>query len=80
LIMKTKAQRLNNIIGQIKGIQKMIESGGECLSVLTQLKAVKSGVSRVMDEVVEEQLNTCMDSLNVKDRQTITKIKKYLKA
>jgi DNA-binding FrmR family transcriptional regulator len=78
--MKTKAQRLNNIIGQIKGVQKMMENGGECLSVLTQLKAVKSGVSRVMDEVVEEQLNTCMDSLNVKDRQTITKIKKYLKA
>lgn len=76
--MKTKTQRLNNVIGQIKGVQKMMESGNDCLSVLIQLKAIKSGVSKVMEEVVEEQLNTCMDSLSNKDKEIVTKIKKYI--
>jgi DNA-binding FrmR family transcriptional regulator len=76
--MKTKMQRLNNIIGQIEGIKKLLEKDSDCIAVLTQLKAIKSAVSGVMDVVIEEQLETCMKSLNAKDKKLLSKIKKYV--
>lgn len=78
--MKTKTQKLNNIIGQINGIKKMIDAEKECISVLTQLKAVRSAVNSVMDEVVEDQFNKCLTKLDKTDRETFTKMKNYVKS
>lgn len=78
--MKTKEQRLNNIIGQIEGIKKLIKKDAECVAVLTQLKAVKAAIGSVMDGVVEDQLNNCMKSLNSKDKKLFTKMRSYVKA
>lgn len=52
----------------------------ECVLILTQLKAIKSAVAGVMDTVVEEQFETCMKSLNKKDKELLIKIKKYVKS
>ncbi|MBI2464695.1 metal-sensitive transcriptional regulator [Candidatus Shapirobacteria bacterium] len=78
--MKTNEARLNNIIGQIEGVKKMMESGAECLPVLTQLKAIKSAVSRVMDMVVEDQFDNCLKSLKGSDKNLLINIKKYVKS
>lgn len=79
-VMKSNEARLNNIIGQIEGVKKMMEKDVECLSVLTQLKAIKSAVSRVMDMVVEEQFDTCLKSLKGSDKNLLINIKKYVKS
>jgi DNA-binding FrmR family transcriptional regulator len=76
--MKTKTQRINNIIGQLEGIKKMFEVNSDCISTLTQLKAIRSAVSRVMDTVVEEQFETCMKSLDAKDKKLFMKLKTYV--
>lgn len=76
--MKTKTQRINNIIGQLEGVKKMIDDKSDCISTLTQLKAVKSAVARVMDSVVEEQFDTCMKSLKPDDKKLFTKLKSYV--
>jgi len=78
--MKSIVQRLNNISGQIDGVKKMIDNKEDCLHVLTQLKAIKSAVSGVMDEVVEGQLENCMSSLKNKDKELLIKIKNYVKS
>lgn len=78
--MKSIQQRLNNINGQINGVKKMIESESDCILVLTQLKAVKSAVEKVMDTVVEEQFDKCLTTLDKKDKETLIKIKKYVKS
>ncbi len=71
-IMKSMTQRLNNISGQIEGVKKMIDNECDCEKVLTQLKAIKSAVGGVMDEIVEGQFDS--------DKKLLIKLKKYVKS
>jgi DNA-binding FrmR family transcriptional regulator len=79
-VMKSVNARLNNIVGQIEGVKKMMENDTECVKVLTQLKAIKSGISRVMDMVVEDQLDGCLKSLKESDKNLLINLKKYVKS
>jgi DNA-binding FrmR family transcriptional regulator len=78
--VKSNQQRLNNIIGQIEGVKKMMDSKIDCLKVLTQLKAIKSAVSGVMDSVVEDKFDTCLKSVSQEDKKLFVNIKKYVKS
>lgn len=78
--MKSNQQRLNNIIGQIEGIKKMMDSKADCLQVLTQLKAVKSALSSVIDSVVEDKFETCLHSLDKDDKKLLIQMKKYVQS
>lgn len=78
--MKSISQRLNNIVGQIEGVKKMIDKDDDCVQVLTQLKAIKSAVAGVMDSVVEEKFDTCLHSLKGEDKKLLIKIKNYVKS
>lgn len=40
-------RRLKRIEGQVRGIQKMIDEGRDCESVITQLAAVRSAIEGV---------------------------------
>ena len=77
--MKSKEARLNNIIGQLEGVKKMLSSNADCISVLTQLKAIKSAVGGIMDTVMDEQLDTCMKSLKDKDKKLLVKMRSYVR-
>ena len=59
--MKTQEQLLNNIIGQLKGVNKMIEGKKDCFSVITQMKAIKSAVNSLMNKYIEENFVNCLD-------------------
>ena len=48
--------RLRRAEGQLRGIQKMIEDEQECLDIITQLSAVRSGIDRVMGIIMAENL------------------------
>ena len=49
-------KRLKRIEGQIRGIEKMLAEDRDCVSIVTQLAAVRSGVEGVGALV----LNNCM--------------------
>ena len=49
-------KRLRRIEGQIRGIQKMIEDDRDCVSIVIQLAAVRSGIEGIGALV----LNNCM--------------------
>lgn len=70
--MKSIGQRLNNISGQIDGVKKMLDTNCDCVKLLTQLKAIKSAVAGVIDEIVEDQFNH--------DKKILIKLKKYVKS
>lgn len=62
-------RRLKLLEGQIRGLQKMIESDTYCIDVITQTSAVKQGLSNVEDLLLENHLGGCI--LNqVKSGQT----------
>lgn len=62
-------RRLKLIEGQVRGLQKMVESGAYCIDIITQTSAVKQGLSNVEDLLLENHLGGCI--LNqVKSGQT----------
>lgn len=61
--MKSAEQRINNIIGQLEGVKKMLkDSSNDCFSVLTQMKAVKSAVSSLSIQMLSDELDICLKS------------------
>lgn len=60
---KNKAKlvrRLKLIEGQVRGLQKMIESDTYCIDIITQTSAVKQGLSSVEDLLLENHLGGCI--------------------
>jgi DNA-binding FrmR family transcriptional regulator len=54
-------QRLKRAEGQIRGIQKMIESGRECEEIVTQLAAVRSAIEGIAGLVLKNYMKICFN-------------------
>ena len=52
--------RLKSIEGQIRGIQKMIESERYCMDIVDQISAVRAALARVSDQVLRRHIETCV--------------------
>ncbi len=57
-IKKRIARRLKIIEGQIRGLQKMVDKGEYCISIITQSLAIKQALSGVEDLILENHLST----------------------
>ena len=56
--------RLNKIMGQLKGISNMIESGKECEDILIQVKAVRSALKAMSAIVIKRYMIACYKESN----------------
>lgn len=72
--MKNYTQRINNIVGQLQGVSRMIENEKDCLEVLAQMKAVKSAVSSLVYKYIEDEFNNCMSCKTKNSNQRIKKL------
>lgn len=52
--------RINRILGQIEGVKKMIESNRYCPDILIQLKAVRSAIRAVENNIFQTHLYSCV--------------------
>lgn len=57
---KKIVRRLKLLEGQVRGLQKMVESDAYCIDVITQTSAVKQGLSNVEDLLLENHLGHCV--------------------
>jgi len=55
-------RRLRRIEGQVRGIQKMIENGRDCESLITQLSAIRSAIESVGTLVINDCMKLTMRS------------------
>jgi len=63
-------RRLSRIEGQIRGIQKMIDSDRYCIDILSQTRAVVAAIRKVEDLIMHQHLNTCVaDSMRSENRE-----------
>ena len=62
--MKTIKQLNNNLIGQLNGINRMLERGDDCFKVVTQMKAVRSGLESAMEKYVAGEFKECLEKGN----------------
>ncbi len=73
---KTLLKRLRRIEGQIRGIHKMITDERDCVSVMMQLAAVRSGIEGIGALV----LNNCMKSCFYEGHDATTDIDSLARA
>ena len=50
--MEDTKKRVNRIIGQLRGIEKMLDNKRECSDVLQQISAVKKAIDGLSKEIV----------------------------
>lgn len=67
----TLVQRLNIIKGQLDGLSKIIEGNGSCKKLTVQFSAINSGLKKVMELYLKENLDSCLKSINPANRETI---------
>ena len=67
--------RLKRLEGQVRGVQKMITDGRDCVSIVVQLAAVRSGVEGVGALVLNNCMKLCLsdDSGTKNDIGSLTK-------
>ncbi len=51
---------MNNVIGQLTGIRKMMEANEDCFLTLTQMKAARAAMDNAMNKFIEMQMTKCM--------------------
>ncbi|MGD9117189.1 MAG: metal-sensitive transcriptional regulator [Dehalococcoidia bacterium] len=58
---ETLKQRLKKVEGQVRGIQKMVDSGRQCEDVITQLAAVRSAIEGIAGLVLKNYMKICFE-------------------
>jgi DNA-binding FrmR family transcriptional regulator len=72
---KSNEQLINNIIGQLEGIKKMLtEKDKDCFSVLIQMKAAKAAFERVMIGYAGQNLMDCAAKMKAPDKDKLSKL------
>lgn len=59
-VRKDLQNRLRRIEGQVKGIDKMIESEANCKDILIQIAAIRSALNKVGGIVLENYAKDCI--------------------
>jgi len=54
-------KRLKRVEGQIRGIQKMVESGRDCESIVTQLAAARSAIEGTAGLILKNYMKICFE-------------------
>ena len=57
---KQLVDRLKRIEGQVRGLQRMIESQRGCSEIITQVLATRSALEQVGMQLLDQQLHTCI--------------------
>jgi len=63
---KTVINRLKRIEGQIRGLEKLVESEAPCLDILTQVSAVTAAVKKAGAEIIRIHMQKCMEDVSKK--------------
>lgn len=76
--MKNNEQLINNIIGQLNGIKKMIKNKEDCFKILIQLKASRSAVENLTLKYLEKNAINCVSN-NENNNENREKLAKLIK-
>ena len=72
--------RLRRIEGQVRGIQRMVESNRDCCDVVVQLAAVKAAVASLNTLVAETYARECLCAGDQLDSGEVARVLDLLKA
>ncbi|MBT3816861.1 MAG: metal-sensitive transcriptional regulator [Candidatus Magasanikbacteria bacterium] len=72
--MKNIQKRLNKVIGQISGINKMIEEKQDCEKIIVQFQAAKAALESAFSESLSKNLEKCIQKKDSKNIKNILKL------
>ena len=62
--------RLSRIEGQVRGMQKMIDDGRDCLDIVHQISAIINALRRVQNDMLREHLAALGEAIIVENLST----------
>lgn len=65
--------RIKKIIGQLQGVEHMIQKDTYCIDIITQTSAIKSAISSLEDAMLESHLGHCLQKITDKKRLGVMK-------
>lgn len=76
---KRQLNRLSRAIGHLQYVKRMIEDDEDCSQVLTQLSAVRSAISGLGKEIINEHITHCIaHAVEDGDTEAIAEFKKAI--
>ena len=81
-------KRLHRIEGQVRGIERMVESDRYCIDVLTQIAAARTALERVGLEILDGHVTHCVndalasgdaDAAGRKSRELLDAVERFVK-
>ncbi len=76
---KRQLNRLSRAIGHLQYVKRMIEDDEDCAQVLTQLSAVRSAISGLGKEIINEHITHCIaHAVEDGDTEAIAEFKKAI--
>lgn len=79
-LKKSVTCRLNRAIGQLKGVERMVEDDRYCGDVLTQLAAAESAIKAVRRMIMQDHLHTCVvEKIQEGDTEVVDEVMDLLK-
>ncbi len=72
LVKEELCRRLRKIEGQVRGVQKMVDEGRDCLDILQQLSAARSAIQSASLIFIQQVAADCANSLDASDPSTRT--------
>ena len=59
---KSLRARLRKIVGQLNGIERMLEAERDCAEVLTQLVSARKALKSLSERIIHSHLHHCIES------------------
>jgi len=71
--------RLRRIEGQVRGLQRLVESEAECVDILVQLAAVTAAMKRTGSAIISIHIEKCLDDASKDPKKGLDELKGALK-
>ena len=71
--------RLRKLEGQLKGIQRMVESDKYCIDVLNQLSAVVAATQSVASIILKDHIQGCIRDALIRDENSDEQVNELLR-
>ncbi|MFA6458732.1 MAG: metal-sensing transcriptional repressor [Patescibacteria group bacterium] len=72
--MKTIEQRIENLIGQLRAVQKMLSTKKDCVQILIQVKAARGALNSLIAKILTENLVRCSSLRSAQKQKEFEKI------
>jgi CsoR family transcriptional regulator, copper-sensing transcriptional repressor len=68
---ETLLARLRRVEGQVRGLQRMVESDAYCIDILTQITAASNALKKVAIELLDDHIRHCIKNETEGDKDMI---------